>query len=93
MYIGTYAIMWGLSMLNSKRIQVSGATSGLGRHTALTMASLGANVVICGRSSDRATLLKTEIGSMSEVALFDLTASLKLDNTRIFRIEGGVYAG
>ncbi|MFA7098333.1 MAG: SDR family oxidoreductase [Gammaproteobacteria bacterium] len=61
-------------MLKGKKILVTGATSGIGRQIAITMASLGAHVIISGRSSERANSLQKEIGSNSEVALLDITS-------------------
>jgi len=42
--------MWNLA---NNTVVVTGATSGIGRVTALEMAKQGANVIVVGRSADR----------------------------------------
>jgi len=60
-------------MVKDKRIIVTGASSGIGKEIALTLAKEGANIVICGRSEKRLEDVKNEIGSSCMKALFDVT--------------------
>ena len=45
-----------LTSLNNKNILVTGASSGIGKETAILLSSLGANVIIAGRNAERLTL-------------------------------------
>ena len=47
--------------LQSQRILITGASSGIGRATALTLAQLGASCVVCGRDEGRLDSLITEM--------------------------------
>ena len=56
---------------------VTGATSGLGRHTATTLADLGATVIVSARDIDKAErtrhgLLTTSPGATIDIAVGDL---------------------
>ena len=68
--------------LEGKTILVTGASSGIGRATAILCAKMGANVVITGRNTERlqATLDQLEpIGQHMQIAA-DLTNAEDLDN-------------
>jgi dehydrogenase/reductase SDR family member 12 len=57
--------------LTGRTIAVTGATSGLGRHTATRLAGLGATVVVIGRSADRTTRAAEEIARSAAPAGVD----------------------
>jgi NAD(P)-dependent dehydrogenase (short-subunit alcohol dehydrogenase family) len=62
---------------------ITGATSGIGRATALEFARAGANVVIAGRRQERLHQLVTEIESMGHQALAvatDVAEQAQVDN-------------
>lgn len=57
-------------MLNGKCAVVTGASRGIGKAIALKLASLGANIVINYRSSEKEALeVENEIKEMSDVIL------------------------
>lgn len=65
--------------MNGKICVVTGATSGIGRATAIGLARLGATVVIVARNADKAAALVAAIAAIAgaakaEIVLADLTA-------------------
>lgn len=67
--------------LSDKTVLVTGASSGIGRETAIQCSKLGARVIITARNEDR---LKETLSQMNgndhEVVLGDLTDSNQMDN-------------
>lgn len=56
--------------LKNKVVFVTGATSGIGKACAEMFASMGANVLICGRRSDRLDKLANELNKKYKVKVF-----------------------
>jgi len=56
--------------LEGKNIIVTGATSGIGRATALCLAQQGAHLALCGRDQERGTAIEKEIKSMGAKVKF-----------------------
>ena len=50
-----------------KTALITGATSGIGRSTAIKFASEGINLIICGRRTDRLEKLKKELSVETSV--------------------------
>ena len=69
---------------------VTGATSGLGRRFALTLAAAGADVVACGRRQPRLEQLAAEIAGMTG---FGRCAPVALDVTDAGQLVGAVDQG
>jgi 3-hydroxy acid dehydrogenase / malonic semialdehyde reductase len=61
--------------LTNKIMLVAGASSGIGRATAVSMAGLGARVIVAGRSIDRLTALSDELGDRCIPLDLDVTDS------------------
>lgn len=68
--------------LAGKRALVTGASSGIGRHLALTLASAGADIVLAARRRDRLEEVRREIEAMGRKAL-----SIELDVTDRASVE------
>jgi gluconate 5-dehydrogenase len=69
-------------ILNNRIALVTGATGGLGRDIALTLAREGAKMILQGRCADRLLALATEIratGGTADIALFDLNEEIEVD--------------
>ena len=49
---------------NGRTIVITGATSGIGRHTSLSLSAAGARVVVVARNPDKARALISEAASM-----------------------------
>lgn len=65
-----------------KRVLVTGASSGLGRATAIALATCGAAVVACGRDAGRLDATRAELpGDGHAIALGDLTQDDVMDAT------------
>ena len=72
----TSEVIDGIDLSGSVAV-VTGATTGLGRETARTLASAGAHVVVCGRTADKcraaiAEILETDADASLEFEPFDL---------------------
>ena len=78
--------------VRGKRYWLVGASEGLGRALALTMAKAGAEVIVSARSQDRLDELVTEMGSGTAVAC-DVTDQASVDAAvaQIGEIDGIVY--
>ena len=57
-----------LFSMHGRTVLVTGASSGLGRHFALTLAAAGAKVAIAARRTDRLAALADEIRAAGGVA-------------------------
>lgn len=67
--------------LKGKTILVTGASSGIGRETAIVCAAMGAKVVITGRNKDRLNASITEMSGDGHFAIpADMTVSQDIDN-------------
>ncbi len=66
-----------MNRLKNKTAFITGATSGIGKACAITLASIGANLILCGRRSKRLQELKKELGANN----INITI-LKLDVTQ-----------
>ena len=68
--------------LDQRRILVTGASSGLGRHFALTLARAGAELIVAARRQDRLAALVDEIaalGSQASAVTLDVTDPLSVE--------------
>jgi NAD(P)-dependent dehydrogenase (short-subunit alcohol dehydrogenase family) len=74
---------------SAKTVIITGATSGIGYHTALAFAKLGANVAISGRRADRGAETAVEIEKLGGKAWFKVTDVQNADQVRAF-VEGAV---
>jgi retinol dehydrogenase 12 len=61
-----------MSDLKDKTILITGANTGIGRHTALELARRGARLLLAGRSLERTQTVIDEIGSNAEFVALDL---------------------
>jgi NAD(P)-dependent dehydrogenase (short-subunit alcohol dehydrogenase family) len=61
--------MGDLFRLDGKKVLVTGASSGLGRHFALTLARAGASVALAARSADKLADAAAEIGRLGSRAI------------------------
>lgn len=67
--------------LSDKTVLVTGASSGIGRETAIQCSKLGAKVIITARNEDRLKETLSQMnGNNHEVVLADLTDSNQMDN-------------
>jgi len=67
--------------MKGRTVVVTGATSGIGRATALGLAAMGARVAIIGRDHDRATSVAGEIrpaGAQADVFVADLSSQAEV---------------
>src|SRR5512133_972831 len=58
-----------METMQGKIILVTGSTDGIGKQTALELATMGAHVLVHGRSADRAATTANEIASKAGVAV------------------------
>ena len=56
----------------NKTILITGATSGIGKATAIHFAALGARLILCGRRQERLNQLKDELPSEVHILNFDV---------------------
>ncbi|MGB2341797.1 MAG: SDR family NAD(P)-dependent oxidoreductase [Flavobacteriaceae bacterium] len=56
----------------NKTILITGATSGIGKATAIHFAALGARLILCGRRQERLNQLKNELPSEVHILNFDV---------------------
>lgn len=81
--------------LDGKRVLVTGASSGLGRETAIQMSRCGASIVLCGRNQER---LEATLGGLSggghQIVTADLSdADSAFAMTKAAIVEGGALSG
>src|SRR5690348_9594490 len=68
-----------LAMFSSKTVLVTGATSGIGRATALHLARLGHRVIATGRKHDELAKLEAEAGTSAlETLSLDVTSEASI---------------
>jgi NAD(P)-dependent dehydrogenase (short-subunit alcohol dehydrogenase family) len=68
-----------MSYLERRIVLVTGATSGIGRETALKLVSAGAYVIAIGRDRKRASSLSAELGSAGECIVADVSQPREID--------------
>jgi NAD(P)-dependent dehydrogenase (short-subunit alcohol dehydrogenase family) len=78
--------------LKGKTALVTGSTSGIGRATALALASRGAHVLVVGRDEQRAKDVVAEIVGSGGSATFRLTSLADLESARDL-VEWATLAG
>jgi len=68
--------------VDEKRILITGASSGIGRETAIVLSNLGASLIICGRDENRLKEVQTNLINKEKHILFvgDLTDDAILNN-------------
>lgn len=81
--------------LNNKTILVTGASSGIGAQTAITLANAGAEIIISARNSDRLRKVFEELKKGSHKMIFaDLTDEIQLVNLvdQLPKLDGIVHS-
>ena len=66
--------------LEGKTALITGASSGLGKHFAKTLAGAGASVILSARRVENLEALKNEIGSQAFCIPLDVTSAESIDN-------------
>ena len=66
--------------LEGKTALITGASSGLGKHFAKTLAGAGASVILSARRVENLEALKNEIGSQASCIPLDVTSVESIDN-------------
>lgn len=56
---------------------ITGATAGIGKHTAIEFAKHGYNLIITGRRQERLTELKTELSNLYNIQVLDLSFDIR----------------
>lgn len=56
---------------------ITGATAGIGKHTAIEFAKHGYNLIITGRRQERLTELKTELSNLYKIQVLDLCFDIR----------------
>lgn len=64
---------WSMIDLTGKKILITGASSGIGRETAILCDSLGATVIITGRNSNKLKETQLLMSSRTKLVIADLT--------------------
>ena len=82
--------------IQNKKIIITGASSGIGRATAIMLSNLNAELIICGRSKDRLieTLNSLKNSERHKIYIGDLTENITIDALveSIEKIDGIVLA-
>ncbi len=58
--------------MKNKIVLITGATSGIGWATALTLAKAGSQLILCGRRTEKLKALAKEIGGTTQLLTFDV---------------------
>jgi NADP-dependent 3-hydroxy acid dehydrogenase YdfG len=66
--------------MKNKIILITGATSGIGRATAIRFANVGARLILCGRRKEKLDVLVKELGENHQTLIFDVR-----DKKAVFR--------
>lgn len=75
-------------LLNDKKFIVTGAASGIGRSTAITLAGLGAAVLLVDMNESALKETQAQCGNKSEILVLDLTDSDAVKTGIIKAVEG-----
>jgi NAD(P)-dependent dehydrogenase (short-subunit alcohol dehydrogenase family) len=84
--------------LTNKTILITGASSGIGRQSAITCAQMGARVILLGRNKPRLTEVRDAITTPTLIYDFDLTDSAGVDkfilsiNKKDIKINGVIHS-
>ncbi|NKF23551.1 SDR family oxidoreductase [Solimonas marina] len=91
-----YRSVFAPGLYAGRRIVVTGGGSGIGRCTAHELASLGAEVLLCGRKADKLERVRDEIvedGGQASIAAFDIRDEAAVRDTVASLLAGGPIYG
>lgn len=73
-------MLWSDSILEGKRILITGASSGIGRSCAIVCSQLGAEIIACGRNKERLVETLDSLSGTGHLALdFELNNDTSID--------------
>ena len=82
--------------LQNKKVLITGASSGIGKATAILVSNLGAGLIICGRNEERLSNTFSELNynQLNTQFIGDLENEVELDNlvSKIDKIDGIVLS-